>query len=624
MKSITTKSAAILLATLVLGFGALRCSRESTSFAGNSELGENAGAAATQDESARQNSSMAMRAWNEGDSFVYEFDTTRGMTLGTADQPGQELRYHVVGRLRFTVMRKNKNEVRLRADVMPTNVEVLPRTDRDAMALVTGTVYVRATTSGVFEGFYFPKEIAPAAQTLLKGIVSSFQMTVPNDPGATWLAVESDVTGQYEATYHMPDSQTIQKSKNQYIRTRGPAGFLPLQKGVSFHVSSSAKMMIGATGWPTSVEEKETLEVAMKPTIARGNITTRATLVQVEKHPEWVGAFPADAISDTIAEAAALAMSKEQADANIVGGRSLATILLDLNTAEPNARNLAQGRMSAFLRMDPSSASRVTDEILHGKGDLNSKKRLIGSLGTAGTKEAQNELAKLLDSNEAGELRVDAAIALGQTKHPTAETQDALDKAAKSSDKEIATTAILAKGSVIRAMNTDKSADTLDAVQELIQGLTNATSVYEKQVYIEALGNTGDPRTFAAIAPYLTDTTVGLRASATSALKFMDTPAADEVLIRALSDNEALVRRAAVSTIPFRPIAGVFEALDALLKSEPEQAVRLAILQGMNTKIEEESLVLQSAQWVMENDPSETVRSYAKQIVDAVKLADNQ
>lgn len=624
MKSIATKSAAILLATLVLGFGATQWHRTSASSEGLSASVAQNNEPEKQNESARQVSISAMRTWSEGESFVYDIETTRGMTMGTADQPGQELRYHVVGRLRFTVIGKNKNEVRLRADVMPTNVEVHPSTDRDAMALATGTVYVRTNMKGTFEEFYFPKEVADSTQILLKGIVNSFQMSVPQDPGASWPAIEADVTGQYAATYHMPDTQTIQKSKNQYVRTRSPSGFLPLQKGVTFTVKSSSTFQIGSAGWPTSLEETESLEVSMKPTIARGSITTHARMTSVEKHPEWIGAFPADAQPDTIAEAAAMATSKQQADANIVGGRSFTTIALELKATDPNARNQAQGRMSALLRMEPSSASRVADEILHGEGDRNSKKRLIGSLGNAGTKEAQDELAKLLDSERAGELRADAAVALGQTKHPTIETKDALDKASKSSDKEIASTAILAKGSVIRAMNADKSTDTTDAVQELIQGLTNATSVYEKQVYIEALGNSGDPRTFAAIAPYLTHTTVALRASATGALKFMDGSEADEALIRAMSDNEGLVRKAAVSTIPFRPLAGVFEALDTLLKSDPEQMIRLAILQGLNTKIEEESLVLQSAQWVIDNDPSETVRSYAKQIVDAAKLAEVQ
>jgi hypothetical protein len=86
---------------------------------------------------------------------------------------------------------------------------------------------------------------------------------------------------------------------------------------------------------------------------------------------------------------------------------------------------------------------------------------------------------------------------------------------------------------------------------------------------------------------------------------------------------QELIQGLTNASIPFRPIAGVFEALDTLLKNDKDQGIRIAILQGMNTKLEEETLVLECAQWVLENDPSETVRSYAKQIVDAVAPAEN-
>lgn len=623
MKSLATKSAAALLVTLVLGFGASRLLHSSAPAEIDPSTTQANAAKAASDESSDKASSIALRQWSEGDSFLYDLDTTRGMATIMASQSKQELKYHVVGQLRITVMGKGDHGVRLRADVLPRSVNVQPQTDRNAEKLVTGTVYVRANTKGAFEEFSYSREVPVESRILLKAIVSSFQMTVPSAPPSNWQVVEADPSGQYNATYRVSDANTIEKSKTQYIRTRGPAGFMPLQKGTNLMVQSAVKFGIDSSGWPKSLSENESLEVSMQKMRMVATTKSEATLVGIEKHPEWMGAFPGDVESDTVSEKEAFALAKQQADTGIVGGRSFGTITKELQATDSHARNQAQGRMSAMLRVEPSAASKVTQEILHGEGDANSKSRLIGSLGSAGTKEAQDELVRLMEMDK-GEYRVEAAAVLGRTKNPTASSAEALKSASASTDKNLASTAILAEGTMIRTMNSEKSGDTTDAVQSLIEKLANASTEDEKYIYIEALGNTGDIRTMAAITPYLKHDLVSLRAAATGALKFMVEPAADEALIQAIADNEMWVRKAAASTIAYRPIAGVLEAFDALLKNEQAQIIRTTILQGMNTKLVEEPSVLESVEWAMENDPSASVRSYAKQIVDAAALDKQQ
>mgnify|MGYP000662143986 CR=1 FL=1 len=80
------------------------------------------------------------------------------------------------------------------------------------------------------------------------------------------------------------------------------------------------------------------------------------------------------------------------------------------------------------------------------------------------------------------------------------------------------------------------------------------------------------------------------------------------------------MRKAAVHSIAFRPIAGVLEAVDALLKSEPEVAIRTEILKGFNVKLTEDATIIDLVTWAMDNDPSSVVRAYAQQIVEAYNL----
>lgn len=625
MKSFTTKtSAAALMTTLALGAGALKFLYSSPveTHASSPRATKTSNAANAEQEAPAP--AIPLRQWKEGESFVYEIDTTRSMAMTTQDEAEQVLSYHVVGKLVLTVIGKDGHAVRLRADIEPTNLDVAPPSEKDAQKLMSGTFYLQTTTKGEIKEFHFPKEIATEARILLKGLVNSFQMVVPPAKTAKWQVVEADVSGQYQATYSAIDESTVKKSKIKYITTRGVSGFVKMHKGLEYAVQSEATFGMHASGWPKSLAENESLEVTLQKNRMRGKIQTTAKLARVEMRPQWVGAFPAGLESDTVSEAAAREIATKQADVNMVGGRSFATIMGELKGENAKSRSQAQARMAALFRVDPSQAKKAVDEILKGNGDDNSKKRLIGSLGSAGTPDAQHELARILQAKEAGENRINAAVAMGLTKHPTEETARALKESSRDTEADVANTAILASGNVVRTMNADgiPPTETADAVQMLIDGLANATTDSQRQVYLDALGNTGDQRVLGAVMPYLSHTTVALRAAAVGALKFMVVPEADALIIAAMTDTAFSVRKAAVHTIAFRPIDGVLEAVDALLKTEPEIAIRTEILKGLNTKLREDAIVIDSVAWAMENDPSGTVRAYAKQIVDAYRVDD--
>lgn len=620
MKTSSKKYAAALVATIVLGFGATRFMPANAAPNQVKEASSNAAAEAEVDMG--QGLSLPSRQWNPGASYLYEVDTIRSMTIHKQDAADQVLRYRIVGQLSLTVMGQDGNQVRLRADLLPKSVDVSPKSDKNGVDLLAGTFYLVMTTKGEIKEYFFPKNIAIEARTLLTGIVNSLQVITEEGNSAKWQTVEADVSGQYSASYTNKDGSTVEKSKNQYLRTRSPAGFLPMQKDTQYAVTSNAHFTLDESGWPTSLTENETLEVSAMGMRVTGNIESTMKLVGISKHPEWTGFFPEGIESEKVSEARAMALSKKNADINMVGGRSFGQIALELNGASSNQRSQAQARMAALFRVNPNEAKNAVQEVLHGAGDDNSKRRLIGALGSAGTPEAQTELVRLLETREAGDLRSNAAVALGLSKNPTNENLQALDKAADSKDSGLTNAAILATGNAVRNMNADQSGNTADAVQMLLDGLANASTDAQKQLYLDALGNTGDARALVAITPYLTNASVTVRATATTALKFMSGPVADQAVIAAFSDSEMLVRRAAVFTVAFRPVAGVLLALDTLLKSEKEMTVRMEILTAMNTKLAEESAVIDSVVWAMENDPSPKVREFAKKIADHVAASE--
>src|SRR5262249_16226560 len=127
--------------------------------------------------------------------------------------------------------------------------------------------------------------------------------------------------------------------------------------------------------------------------------------------------------------------------------------------------------------------------------------RIIGALGEAGTKPAQHELADLLGSQTLSEdARAHAAIALGTTKTPTAETLAVLDAASQRDDGDVSATATLASGNAaFRLRDVDPNASNAE-VDDLIQRYRAAPDDDTRVLLLRALGNTGDPRIEPALA----------------------------------------------------------------------------------------------------------------------------
>ena len=181
-------------------------------------------------------------------------------------------------------------------------------------------------------------------------------------------------------------------------------------------------------------------------------------------------------------------------------------------------------------------------------------------------------------------------------------------------DKEVATTATLALGNTVRTVNA-AAGDSSDAVAALLALLQSATDDSQRILCLQALGNTGDARALAAIGPYLTSADTTLRAAATGALKFMVGATADAAIMAAFADKELEVRRAAVGTVALQPIAAVLAALDHLLRTEPEEAIRLAIVNALNMKLHDDKSIADLLGWAAASDPSEKVRELAKQVL---------
>jgi HEAT repeat protein len=554
---------------------------------------------------------LPARRWKEGESFVYEVRAARKVEAASEGQAARVLFDATLdATLELTVVGRDAHAVQLRGQLGKPRFSKGSPQSQDIEAKLQAPFYFEAQPSGAFGAFSFPKGSPAEVVGLLRGIVQSFQLTAPPAALAVWQVTEQDSTGEYQATYTR-QAGGVHKSKDAYLRARGVGGLVPLPG--EYAVKSSVDMAIDESGWPVSVHEVETLDVAMQKSPLRSTSRTMARRLHVEVKPALVAAVDRrDLETEAQSDAEAFARARKNATQSLVAGRKYRDIAASLGAGESSARNDAMVALSALFRLEPGAADEARDDVLKGQLDDRSVTRTTAALGHAGTPEAQRALAAIIASPDADSSRAAHSLtALGLSKNQLPENESALRAAMKSPSDEVASAATLALGNSIRVRNDEHAGDTASTLQTLTDGLAQAATIEQERLYLLALGNTGDPRALDVLEPYLASPEVELRIAATSALRFIPGERAEKDLVASTADPVHLVRRAAVEAAPFRPVSLLLATLEQLLQTDPDASVRIAIITALHAKAGEDPSALDAIRWAEQHDPLAKVRAIA-------------
>lgn len=520
----------------------------------------------------------AVRRFHVGDSFVYDIHSARSVSESRFSSKFD-------GVLAVTVVGEDRDGgFELRGDVRAPRYEQLPAADLSRE--LEKPFFFTVLPTGEMKSFRFSKGVSSSAAAVQRELALSLQLVEASEreaSGSAWRSVERDGTGAFDAEYTRAGG-AIHKSKLRYVSQNGGSA-IPGMDDLS--VQGSVDFTLDQNRWPRTMKEQESAKVTAGALVLTISKSASAKLVRVEQQPALVGSLAAsDLVSDTAMDAEARAIAKLQADKNLVNGRSFAEIAAGLRASETKTRDLAQGRLAALIRLDPSAAKAARAEVRARDVDVNAQHRLVGALGAAGTKEAQHELVAMLDPQErASSPQLHVIMALALTKAPTAETAVAIKDAMASREATMVSAAVLASGAVVRAMIQSGSGDPTEALELLLDKLARAAEASEKALYLEALGNTGHARALAAIQPFLSDADTRLRASAARGMRFMEGSAADEAVIAALSDPELEVQQAAAHALQHRPMsAPVLAAIEGRLGANVDKSVRAAMVKGLKAR----------------------------------------
>lgn len=539
-----------------------------------------------------------------GETHVYSLDYTSDGALtdpsfglrasGSAPEPEQRVHAAVRGALTTTCVARTTEEhtVAMTFDV-PEGALALPDgTEQRAAELLGGTTFVTRDARGHTKAIRFPAEMPEAGRNVVRDMLTLGQITLPASPAPTWSAEEIETSGPFEADYAVraigSDQVTLAKTR----RGRPPHGQLRTEAlrphaeidgdsaGGTIHIHH----VLGADDFLWGLDV--TVPVALKV----GSRTVGRTRGHLAVSHRAQSQADADALSLMLAERAKGAQSDLAAsdvDARLerrmqedeLGTDTWKTLSgrLDASAAD---RTKVYLKLKALFLLHPETCSKAGLELVATEDTHSTRFHLLaGALTAAGTKEAQQALVAAVRGS-AGKLAHERALvgSLGMLKAPTKETIAELRTLRDShAVEEVRGSARLALGSLAKA----DPAQARQIVDSEIAAYRAANNGDDRALSLLALGNTGADDLLAIAREAFQDPDPHVRAAAASSLRFVTAGDAEDLLVSiAQKDSAATVRAEALHALGYRILgAPALEAVTAIVRSDPEEDVRMAAVQ---------------------------------------------
>ncbi|WP_434390086.1 HEAT repeat domain-containing protein [Melittangium boletus] len=565
-------------------------------------------------------------------------DPTFGLSAGDAPE-GQSVRTEVQGRWRETCVRGDATSHVLEVSVEDAKGQFLAQggvggggAPSDVRELVAGQSYVELGADGVVKRIHFDARMSPLGQNLLRDMLSlrSMRVTGPTHDGATWSSDEEDANGPYSTTYTLtlPEEGLARISKG----TRVYAPPASSQKMAKWAPLVRAKPSTGGE----LVLERDTLQPrSLRAHVEVELVASARTIGQSQSHLELsptaqtaVAAVDTRALQDAYSTRAAQGgrpgdLAARDADARIeeriqreeLGGDTWATLLEKAAASEPDRAKLFLKFKALFL-LHPEACRDASALLATAKGPHELRFQLVaGALASAGTPEAQHALVAAVDatSDRLPHQRTLSSL-LGTVSKPTSDTESLLRSLVKGhAQDEVRDTARLALGNVARSLQTDDPQRAERLIQDSLAYARSAREPEERVVALQALGNTGAPQGYEVIERTVREPDASLRQTGAAALRFMETDAAERLLLELASRDESdRVRSEAISALSFRTLSPMtVDTLKQRVRVDPSESVRQLLVKVLADEAPRYADISLTLEEVSRADASASVRKLA-------------
>lgn len=411
----------------------------------------------------------------------------------------------------------------------------------------------------------------------------------------TWMAKQSDASGDFEARYILNESTgQIIRTRLYYSKTTALAGAIPLKAEIA---RSEGTFDASSRFWLDKAAVRESVRIVSDK---NESVVQSAAAVSLET-TEAGAAFDATTLASMAWEPTRIDQSIKFTPSTYdhIGSTDLASTARTLTEAMEaftkgdlyggKIDREAVGNMVHFLRAHPEAIPQLLDSIKAGEVDQRLHSVLFFTLTKVGTPEVQRALANVMNDVEHSEAnRMQAIHALADVAKPLPESVDAIIEMAKTfepdGENNLESTALLALGVVERQqLNGEARELGKRAADVLLEKMKREDAGdYEKAVLVDALGNTGNPQHAQTIIDQFNDDAPVVRVSAARALARMDLPNTEQALLDAMSrETVADSRREIASAWATKGgQVGVYDTgkLIEMLGKEREESVKLSMI----------------------------------------------
>jgi hypothetical protein len=595
------------------------------------------------------------RSWELGLQYAHALDFAQTIALPEPGKPpaaaqpadravappdASALRLSLHGELVSTIVDAGEDEFHVQYQLRPAAFEFgAPGTQLDAKSRETlltalrSPFYVTFDRAGAARDLHIDPRVDALSQGLLRALVTSLQVVLPATERAQWPARELDATGEFEARYARAGApRRVEKTRVRYLSMATPEGLRPLAAGMRIAPAGRTDVVLDERLWIDTLRGVERIEVftglGAEPTV-RGTIEVAARQLAQRRAADLIGAFHANRTRLVPAGLAVVAFAPERREdrlRRILAGGTLRTLTAELRgmPGEESVRGPATARamqrLTALFLLHPDEADAVP-ALVRGERDRNTYSSLIGSLSSASTAQAIAALARIAgDASTAHSARVDAVAALGVAKQPSEIGLEQLRELAASGDDELRRTAVLALGSTEQSLRARGDPAASGVLRDLERATAAATDPEERSLQLSALANTANAAAVPAIEDALRSDSEQIREAGVRALRIIDDARADALLAaRMVADSSPSVRRGAVFASGFRPLGPLLPALEAALRSDPVDAVRLDVVRLLGANRTEVASAAQLLRRASESDPNAEIRQIAAGFLRAVE-----
>lgn len=474
------------------------------------------------------------------------------------------------------------------------------------------------------------REVDTVGRGFLKALAASLQFVRSPKGDSTWQSQEMDATGEYTAQYRKEsDGKHCTKNRVHYLQIRAAQGLVPVsQLGKvtgSLEVTLTLSDGDDEAGRLLAASGRDLLDIDPGPDMPLVSSESTFSLQRIKTttvEPGPMALALLEAADYTLSPLMQMDTtdSDRRSDEQRVHGASFDQLLGALRglptTDNGSQRAELQTRLSSLFRIRPETAKLASQTIVAGVPEAVAK-TVLGALSGAQSEAGQAALVDLLGEKKlSSDLRQNAVAVLGLSDTPSEATTEALHKALRDTDPEVRSTAALALGNAAGAQRGASQVGAAEAnVDELITLYQAAQTEDEQLLYLQAIGNAGDPRTLPLLQTALQSPSAAIRSAATQALRFISATPVDALLAQLLAqDSSSEVRRAAIFACSFRQIVAVLPSLQKALASDKEATVRQDALQLL-ARHREIPTVMQLIRTAAERDPSPEVRRAAAELV---------